>query len=133
MKVLLDTHIWSWWMLGDPRLSRKEVAILDKLAEEDTPHLSIISLWEIQVLHSKGRVSLSIPFNRWLLHASGENIVVIEPLTTEVILRLENLPANFHADPADLLITATALANGLPLMTHDEKIRKSRIVPIFNG
>ena len=65
MKVLLDTHIWIWWLLGSERLSVAERRCLDQLAAAGGAHLSAMSLWEAQMLHSKGRLSLDRPLATW--------------------------------------------------------------------
>jgi PIN domain nuclease of toxin-antitoxin system len=57
VKVLLDTHVWIWWLLGCERLSVADRRSLDRLAGAGGCHLSAMSLWEAQMLHSKGRLS----------------------------------------------------------------------------
>jgi len=57
VKALLDTHIWIWWLLGSDRLSARERQALDQLARDGNAYLSAMSLWEAQMLHSKGRLS----------------------------------------------------------------------------
>lgn len=97
--VLLDTHVWLWWLLGQPEHSGAERAALDALAAAGTPPgSSAISLWEAQMLTDMGR------------------------------LQLDSLPKGFHGDPADRIIVATARARGLPLTTRDCNIRRSRSV-----
>ena len=55
MAVLLDTHVWVWWLSGSDRLSRREAAGLDDLAAKGQLRLAAISLWEVQMAFSKGR------------------------------------------------------------------------------
>ena len=62
MSVLLDTHVWVWWLTGDSRLSRKECSDLDELAERRSLFLPAIGLWEAQMLHARGRLELPVPF-----------------------------------------------------------------------
>lgn len=66
MKVLLDTHLWIWWLLGSERLPPPERHALDRLAGAGGCHLSAMSLWGAQMLHAKGRISLGRPFETWL-------------------------------------------------------------------
>lgn len=80
------------------------------------------------MLHRKGRLVLQTDFPAWLTQASDPSVVRLLPLDTGVILALDELPERFHGDPADRIIAATARAHGLPLMTEDTAIRKSRVV-----
>lgn len=128
MSVLLDTHIWIWWLLGQPDLLRKERDALDATAARELPIISAISLWEAQMLHAKGRLTLAVPFDRWLREAAAPDVVRVAPLDINVVLAVDALPARFHGDPADRLIVATARVLDLPLATHDGNIRRERVV-----
>ena len=83
------------------------------------------------MLHAKGRLTLDLPFDRWLPEAVQPAVVRIAPLTVDVVLALRALPASFHGDPADRLIVATARSAKLPLATHDKRIRRSRVVSLW--
>ena len=131
MKVLLDTHVWIWWLLGSERLSPRERRSLDQRAAGDGCHLSAMSLWEAQMLHSKGRLTLDRPFAAWLRQATAPGVVMVLPLDVEVVVALDLLPQSFHGDPADRLIVATALTHGLPLATHDSAIQASGVIPLW--
>lgn len=130
--VLLDTHIWLWWLLGQEDLGTKDRQRLQALVTAGTPpSISSISLWEAQMLVSKGRLPLSLPLNRWLPLATAPETVRVLPLDTDVVLAVNELPASFHGDPADRIIVATARAHGLPLVTRDANIRRSRLVRLW--
>ena len=133
MRVLLDTHIWLWWLTGNPELSASERLALDRSAEAQQLCLPVICLWEAQMLHGKKRIELPLPFADWLRRASAPGVVRLVPLDAEVVIALERLPRAFRGDPADRLIVATALAHRLPLATRDEHIRKSRAVRLWRG
>lgn len=133
MNVLLDTHVWLWWLLGQPDLPRRERETLDDAAERDPPLISAISLWEAQMLHSKRRLKLSMPFGCWLREAAASDVVRIAPLDVEVVLAVDALPERFHGDPADRLIVATARALDVALATHDRNIRRSRLVRLWKA
>lgn len=126
MSVLLDTHVWVWWLTPDSPLSRAERDELDAKAGRRELFLSAISLWEVQMLHTKRRVELPLPFAEWLGRAADDRVISVLPLSVEVVLALDGLPASFHGDPADRLIVATARAHPLSLATHDTAIRRSR-------
>ncbi len=131
MKALLDTHIWIWWLLGSDRLSARERQALDQLARDGNAYLSAMSLWEAQMLHSKGRLSLDRSFSLWLEQAASPEIVKLLPLDVDVVIAVDRLPPEFHGDPADRLIAATARVHDLVLATHDRAIRSSGVVPIW--
>jgi PIN domain nuclease of toxin-antitoxin system len=133
VKVLLDTHVWIWWLLGAERLSAQETRSLDRLAAAGSTCLSAMSLWEAQMLHSKGRLRLDRPFQNWLRVASSPSVIQLLPLDVEVVITLDRLPAAFHGDPADRLIVATGLVHGLHLATGDNAIRTSGVISIWKA
>ena len=128
---LLDTHVWIWWMLGDPGLRAAERDALDALPPEMRPVLSDISLWEFATLVDMGRVEIEGSVDDWLRVAASPATVKIQPITPAIVAEMNRLPASFHRDPADRLIVATARVLKLPLATRDRKIRSSRMVPIW--
>lgn len=130
--LLLDTHVWLWWLLGQPQLAARERNELDRLAAAGTPPgLSAISLWEAQMLAARGRLSVDEPLTHWLPTAAALETVTVLPLDVATILALDALPKGFHVDPADRIIVATARAHGLPLATRDGNIRRSRAAKIW--
>lgn len=132
MPPLLDTHVWLWWLLGQPELAAAERDGLDALAAAGTPPLlASISLWEAQMLAAKGRLALDLPLDRWLPAAAAPEAVTLLPMDVAVILALDRLPETFQGDPADRIIVATARAYGLPLATRDKNIRRSRLAKIW--
>ena len=131
MNVLLDTHVWVWWLTPRSPLPDRERAALDALAGRRELCLSAISLWEAQMLHSKARLEIPIAFADWLEQAADERMLTLLPLDTAVVLALDALPRSFHGDPADRLIVATARSRRMPLATHDAAIRRARVVPLW--
>lgn len=131
MSVVLDTHIWVWWLTPGSPLSRAERDALDAKAERRELFLPAISLWEVQVLHAKRRFELPLSFAEWLARAADDRVISVLPLSIEVIFALDALPPSFHGDPADRLIVATARAHAMPLATRDSAIRRSRAVKIW--
>lgn len=83
------------------------------------------------MLHAKRRLPLNRPFEAWIRQAADPEVVEVLPLDVEVVVQLNRLPASFHGDPADRLIVSTARAHGLPLATHDKRVRRSRLVKIW--
>ncbi len=129
--ILLDTHIWIWWVLGLPEVTQRERKALAAVGELGGIALSAISLWEVQMLHAFGRVELDRPFDTWLIEAAAPDVVQVIPLDVSVVLALDELPESFHGDPADRIITATARAYDLPLATRDRAIRRSHAVQLW--
>ncbi|MCQ3925366.1 MAG: type II toxin-antitoxin system VapC family toxin [Rhodocyclaceae bacterium] len=130
--LLLDTHVWLWWLLGQPQLAARERDALDRHAVAGTPPgLSAISLWEAQMLAARGRLSIDEPLTHWLPTAAASETVTVLPLDVAAILALDALPKGFHGDPADRIIVATARAHGLPLATRDGNIRRSHAAKIW--
>lgn len=130
--LLLDTHVWLWWLLGQPKLAQRDREALDRLAAAGTPPgLSAISLWEAQMLVAKERLHVDEPFTHWLPTAAASDVVMLLPLDVSTVLALDALPKGFQGDPADRIIVATAHAHGLPLATRDGNIRRARVVKLW--
>jgi PIN domain nuclease of toxin-antitoxin system len=127
MRPLLDTHIWLWWLGGEPHLSKQEMASLDELPAEQRPFISDISLWEVAVLLELGRWNIAIPFQAWLKAACHPRTVEILPITQEIAAEVTRLPTAFHRDPADRIIVSTARARDIPLFTRDRRILDARL------
>ena len=83
------------------------------------------------MLHSKGRIELPLPFPNWLRRATAPDMLTVIPLDAEAVIAVNDLRDTFHGDPADRMIVATARAHDLPLATHDEAIKRSRLVRIW--
>jgi PIN domain nuclease of toxin-antitoxin system len=131
--VLLDTHVWVWWMLGDPRLSVREREALDSLPGSKRPAICDISLWELALLVQLGRLLLDDDLEEWLRIAASPAAVTVIPISTAVVAEMTRLPSTFHQDQADRLIVATARATGIPLATHDVRIRRSRLASLWSA
>lgn len=129
MSPVLDTHAWIWWMDQDRRLGASTIAALDALPADDRPVLSDISLWEVATLVERGRLSLDLPLADWLKAAAHPRTVRIEPISASIAADVATLPESFPRDPADRIIVSTSRVLGLPLVTHDMRIRRSRLVP----
>ncbi|MFN2375271.1 MAG: type II toxin-antitoxin system VapC family toxin [Candidatus Binatia bacterium] len=132
MSVLLDTHIWLWWLTAASPLTAAERAALDQAAERRDLCIAAISMWEVQILHAKGRLELPLPFAEWISRATEEAVIRTLPLDRDVVIAVDGLPGSFHGDPADRIIVATARAHALPLATRDAAIRRARLVRLWS-
>jgi len=128
---LLDTHAWIWWVEQDARLGAKAIAILDGLAPDRRPLLCDISLWEVATLVELGRLQLDVPLDEWLDAAAHPRSVQIVPVSPRIAAEVARLPETFHRDPADRIIVATSRAQRIAVLTHDERIRRSRLVSLW--
>lgn len=129
MRVLLDTHAFLWWTGRLPGLSRRQEAVLrESVADGGRIGLAAISLWEMALLSARGRIAADAHAMRQAL-AHPELEVV--PLTLDVALESQKLGRRFPSDPADCLIAATARVHGVPLVTADGAIRRSRAVDVI--
>lgn len=123
--VLLDTHIWLWWLLGDGNLSVSEREKLSEQAMDGKLLLSWVSIWETEMLERKGRIVLLPGLIEWMSKATQPDICRILPADVNVVLKQRELPEDFHADPADRLITATAMLAECSMATRDRRIIES--------
>jgi PIN domain nuclease of toxin-antitoxin system len=125
--ILVDTHVAAWLALEPSRISRKARAAIDDARASATGlGLADISLWELTMLVSKGRIRLTVSLESFLTEI--ENRFVIVPLTAQVCVRALSLPAAYPKDPADRIIAATALVEGVPLLTADHQVQRSKAV-----
>jgi PIN domain nuclease of toxin-antitoxin system len=119
--IVLDTHIWIWWVHGDARLSEKQVEWLEE-NEADELGISVISCWEVAKLVEYGRLVLPCSVADWFDQALAYPGIRLLDLTPRIALESTQLPAAFHRDPADQIIVATARVYDCPLLTVDSKI-----------
>ena len=129
MRYFLDTHILIWWLENSPRLTKVQARILDEFEQNKPFGVSDISLVEIGCLVSAGRIRLQGELRDWLSRATAEPLVRLCRITPAVVAEVANLPADFHRDPADRIIAATARLERARLLTQDRKIIDSAVVP----
>ena len=119
--IVLDTHIWVWWVHGDAALSASTRTMLDA-AEQTGLGVSAISCWEVAKLVERGRLSLPCPVYDWMQQALSYPGVRLIELSARISVESTQLPGTFHRDPADQIIVATARVLDVPLVTVDAKI-----------
>jgi PIN domain nuclease of toxin-antitoxin system len=117
MNLLLDTHIWLWWVNQDNQLSARHRAVI---SEAENVFVSAVSCWEVVMLHQRQRIELTKPLNDWFQLALEKSAIVVLPVTEAIAVNAAQL-AFYHRDPADRFIIATALINDCQLMSFDEK------------
>jgi len=119
--IVLDTHVWIWWVHAAPELSAESLGALDAAASGGLG-VSIISCWEVAKLVEYGRLRLPIEVEQWLQQSLAYPGVQLLDLTPRIVVESTQLPPPFHRDPADQLIVATARVHGVPVATADDKI-----------
>lgn len=120
MRVLVDTHTFLWDLLDDHRSSKRAREILR--SNEHELVFSLVSLWEIAIKIKIGKlnaVGSSVAYIRDEMSRYGMELL---PIRYEHILQLEALPP-YHSDPFDRLLAAQAVAEGLPILTGDQKFQ----------
>ena len=119
--IVLDTHIWVWWVHGDQHLSKQQTDWLQE-NEEHGLGVSIISCWEVAKLVEYDRLTLPCPVAEWLDQALSYPGISLLELTPRIVVESTQLPEEFHKDPADQLIVASARILDCPLPTADARI-----------
>ncbi|TMQ34907.1 MAG: type II toxin-antitoxin system VapC family toxin [Planctomycetota bacterium] len=119
--ILLDTHIFVWWVDGSPQLTPAQRKHLEG-SETSGLGVSVISCWEVAKLVELNRLVLRCPVAKWLEQALAYPGVRLLYLTPRIAVESTQLPGTFHRDPADQIIVATARIRGCPLLTADARI-----------
>lgn len=125
--ILVDTHVVVWLAFDQEQISPKAKGAIDD-ARKNAGGLAIsdITLLELAALASKGRIRLDISLESFLREVEARFVVL--PISGRACARAIGLPASYPKDPADRIIGATALVEGLSLLTADREIRRSRAI-----
>jgi PIN domain nuclease of toxin-antitoxin system len=124
--ILLDTHALVWAVDDSKKLSRPAASAIRRARHEGGIAISAITVWEISSLLARGRVRAYGALEA-SIHIFLEDVAV-RPITPEICALGTLFPEDYSHDPADRIIGGTARAEGLTLITHDEKIRSSPLI-----
>jgi PIN domain nuclease of toxin-antitoxin system len=121
--IVLDTHAWIWWVASPERLSPSAKQRIDNEAEKAPILVSSISAWEVALLVKKGRLELTMDVEDWIAKSESLPAFRFIPVDNRIAVLSSYLPGELHEDPADRIITATALTLGATLITKDQKLQ----------
>ena len=124
--ILLDTHVLFWAVGQSHQLSKDAASAVRRARRGDGVAISAISIWELALLFARGKIQGS-----GTIEASIRDLlegVTVVPITPEIASLTTQFPDDYPHDPADRLIGATARAEGMTLVTRDERIRRSPLV-----
>jgi PIN domain nuclease of toxin-antitoxin system len=126
--ILVDTHVIVWLAFDQSQISSKARAAIDEArAIGHGLAISDMTLWEVGTLASKGRIDLGISLESFLQEVESRFAVL--PITGRACARAMSFPTTYPKDPVDRIIGATALVEGLSLITADREIRRSKLIP----
>jgi PIN domain nuclease of toxin-antitoxin system len=121
--IVLDTHIWVWWVHGDPQLKSRYVEFIQANLSQGLG-VSVISCWEVAKLVEYDRLILPCALEEWMERALDYPEIYLLDLTPQICIDSTQLPGAFHRDPADQLIVATARTYDWLLVTMDNTIQR---------
>ena len=121
--VLLDTHIWVWYLENETkRFSRRITPLVERAVRRGDVVVSAISVWEIAQLEAARRLELSVDVRTWVGRALAFPGVRLKGLSPSIAIESTRLPGQPHRDPADRILIATARLMGAALVTCDEAL-----------
>ena len=126
--ILLDTHILVWLLIAPENLSPKAKKAILAGRKSGPLALSAISLWEIAWLAQNGRIDIDVSVDSFVKRCAS--YVQVLPITREIAVRSVQFSKSNPNDPQDRIIGATALVEGIRLLTHDKLIVRSGLVPL---
>ena len=125
--ILVDTHVAAWLALEPLKISPAAASLIQQTRDQQQSlAIASISLWELAMMAQRGRIQIDLSVESFLA-AIEENFAIL-PLTAAVAARSMQFSRAFPSDPMDRIIAATALVEGISLLTRDEKIRRSKEV-----
>jgi PIN domain nuclease of toxin-antitoxin system len=127
--ILLDTHVVLWLAFEPGKLSKPAREAIRAARTQGGLAIAAITLLELAWLVEKGRVETTLSAESFVRLCASKMTVL--PITPEIAARAVSLPGRYPKDPQDRLIGATALVEGIRLVTRDRQIKKSGMIPVI--
>jgi len=124
--ILLDTHVLIWMSSDPKRLSKKAREAIREARQKTGIAAASITLWELAWLAENRRILVSGSVESFVRETISR--VIVMPMTPEIVALAVRLPSDYPKDPADRLIASTAIVDGIPLVTADERVRQAKVV-----
>ena len=128
MKYLLDTHVFLWYILADSRLSNKAFEIIQ--SRENDIKVSIVSVWEMIVKSTLGKLPLPRPYHDFILQQVNNHSLSFLEISNNEFRHLEELE-RIHKDPFDRLLICQSIEYNLSFITNDDTIKKYNIQIVY--
>jgi PIN domain nuclease of toxin-antitoxin system len=122
--IVLDTHALIWYLDSPQKISSTGRSTIEAGFNGEGVGISDITLWEVAMLVANSRLVFDRDVGAWLGGLRALPNFQVVPISPAIAALSARLPGDFHADPADRLITSTAIDRGAPLVTKDERIRR---------
>lgn len=119
MRFLLDTHTFIWFAIDSPKLSTLAKTLIEN--EENEKLLSIASVWEMAIKHSKGKLNLSLPFRLLIEQQLSLNSMELLSINLNHLEAVSTLPLH-HGDPFDRLLISQAMVEQMPVLSADSAL-----------
>ncbi|MGB6679440.1 MAG: type II toxin-antitoxin system VapC family toxin [Terriglobales bacterium] len=126
--ILLDTHVLVWMVADEDRLSRHAKSAIQRARLSDGLGIADVTIWELAFLIARGALRTHSTIENTVRNFVTRSGVIVKPITAEVAVLATQFPEDYPKDPIDRLIGATARAEGIALVTRDEKIRRSPLL-----
>ena len=128
MQVLLDTHVFLWWIDDDTRLSERARSIITDGTNE--LFMSVVSSWEIAIKAQLGKLDLPANLEQFISKQLDENHITIMPIQLTHTLAIYRLPL-LHRDPFDRMLVTQSRFENIPLLTTDPLIKQYVVKSIW--
>ena len=126
--ILLDTHVLVWMVADEDRLSRHATSAIQRARLSDGLGIADVTIWELAFLIARGALRTHSTIENTVRNFVTRSGVIVKPITAEIAVLATQFPEDYPKDPIDRLIGATARAEGIALITRDERIRSSPLL-----